>query len=419
MTHTPTPEDIEEMERIAEENGSAGAGEPVEVRVVTVEEFAAVEEAGAGALVGTKDAVLIPEGGDVMLYGDGGAGKTTLALDLGVHLAAGEGWLDIPIARPVDVLVVENEGPRPLFRTKVKRKLAGWKGSALGGRMSILERPWAEITFADPWWRSTIAEEVRNSEIDVLIAGPVTRLGMDEAGTLQEVRDFMGLVKRLRTESERRLTVILVHHESKGGKVSGAWEGAGDTLLHVEGRGPGRTHLHVQKARWSSEHHGANLELAWTDGEGFTVEDERDYLAEVVVLLADGDYRTAKEIATPRDKPKPGIGAGVDTVKEVLKGNPDIVEERTGEAAKDVGRSSNATVYGLTSGQKSDESDRGSHRTAGTSDSTTHHPVGVGSEVRPVPSPHPGVTSGPKSDLEDESRGRLTGEAVEMFGGEE
>ena len=44
---------------------------------------------------------LIPEGGDVMVYGDGGAGKTTLCLDLACHLAAGDDWLGIPVAAAV------------------------------------------------------------------------------------------------------------------------------------------------------------------------------------------------------------------------------------------------------------------------------------------------------------------------------
>ena len=78
---------------------------------------------------------------------------------------------------------------------------------------------------------------------------------MDAAGTLQEVRDFMALVEELRRATERRLTVVLVHHENKGGQVSGAWEGAGDTLCHVQGQGHGRTRLFFQKARWASEQH--------------------------------------------------------------------------------------------------------------------------------------------------------------------
>ena len=100
----------------------AQAGTSVEVfdasdiQVVTLDEFADTDEPGVAAILGTENAALIPQGGDVMTYGDGGVGKTTLMLDLGVHVAAGDDWLGIPVAQPRRVLLVENEGPRPLFR---------------------------------------------------------------------------------------------------------------------------------------------------------------------------------------------------------------------------------------------------------------------------------------------------------------
>ena len=125
---------------------------------------------------------MIPEGGDVMFYGDGGAGKTTLSIDLACHLAAGEDWLEIPVSRPVRVLIVENEGPRALLRKKLRRKAKAWKGAPLEGRISVFERPWGQFTFATEQWRAELAQIVKVREIDVLIAGPLTRIGMDAAG---------------------------------------------------------------------------------------------------------------------------------------------------------------------------------------------------------------------------------------------
>jgi hypothetical protein len=89
--------------------------------------LAAEDEPGAAAFVGDDENVLIPEDGDVMAYGDGGAGKTTLLIDLAVHLAAGDDWLGIPVGRKVRVALVENEGPRPPFRRKLRRKLRAWR----------------------------------------------------------------------------------------------------------------------------------------------------------------------------------------------------------------------------------------------------------------------------------------------------
>jgi len=271
----------EEVEKVArssvryEPAGSAGEPrEPVGLVVVPLEEFAAVDEPGAEALVGNADEALIPEDGDVMFYGDGGAGKTTLAIDLACHLAAGDDWLGVRVGRPGRVLLVENEGPRALFRRKLRRKQAGWQGSPLEGRVLVHETPWGRLSFVDETCREALADTIREREIDVVIVGPVTRSGMDEAGTLQEVRDFMLLVADVRERAGRPVTFVLIHHENKGGKVSGAWEPAGDTLLHVSAQGHGRTRLYMQKVRWSSLYHGTTLHLVWTDGDGFAVEEK-------------------------------------------------------------------------------------------------------------------------------------------------
>jgi ABC-type molybdenum transport system ATPase subunit/photorepair protein PhrA len=57
------------------------------LHTITLQQFAAVKEEGGKPLLGDRDQVLIPEDGDVMIYGDGGAGKTTLAIDLAIHWA--------------------------------------------------------------------------------------------------------------------------------------------------------------------------------------------------------------------------------------------------------------------------------------------------------------------------------------------
>jgi hypothetical protein len=267
------------------------------LRVVTAAEFASVDEPGAGALVGSEDAALLPVNGDGMFYGDGGAGKTTLGIDLAFHLAAGDPWLGIQVPRPVRVLLVENEGPRPLFRGKLRRKLAAWEGSPIADRLSVLENPWGRVSFADPDCRAALAEEIAARACDLVVVGPLTRSGMNEAGTLQDVAHFMELVAQVRALAGRAVAVVFVHHENKGGKVSGAWEGAGDTLFHVQAQGQGKVRLHVQKARWSSEHHKSTLQLVWADGEGFRLED-----------TAEVDDETLAEQIIAAIAAEPGIG---------------------------------------------------------------------------------------------------------------
>jgi hypothetical protein len=68
-----------------------------------------------------------------------------------------------------------------------------------------------------------LAGIIEEQEIDMLVVGPLTRVGMDAAGTLQEVAAFTDLVSDVRWRSGRRLAVLLIHHENRAGTVSGAW----------------------------------------------------------------------------------------------------------------------------------------------------------------------------------------------------
>jgi hypothetical protein len=288
--------------------------------IVSIEDFTALDEPGAKALLGSDDNALVAEGSDALVTGNGGAGKTTLTTDMACHLAAGDAWLGMPVARPLHVLLIENEGPRPLFRKKLKRKLAAWDGGALEGRLSVVERPWGEFSFGNDAGRESLARTLADGQIDVLVAGPITRLGMEEAGTLQQTRDFMALVGDVRTKAGRPLAIVLVHHDNKAGNVSGAWEGTGDTLIHLKTHAPGHTDMVIEKARWAPEQHGRTLKLDWAHGEGFEAVDERNYLAELEMLLSDGYPRTTEEMAHKREHDElPGIGAGRKKIEEVLE----------------------------------------------------------------------------------------------------
>lgn len=259
--------------------------DPPAFRVVTVEAFADKHEEGADPLLGDTDDALIPEGGEVLVYGDGGAGKTTLTVDAVCHLSAGDNWLGITVKRPLTVMLIENEGPRPLFRRKLDRKLETWTGSPIGNRLHILEDPWARFTLADETHRAQLAATINGLELDVVVIGPITVAGMDEAGTIQDTRAFQALLTDVRDRAGRRVTFILIHHENKGGKVSGAWEGTGDTLLHILGMGHGKTRMHIQKARWAPTYHATTLNLLWTQGESYEVEEKEEFDQETIARL--------------------------------------------------------------------------------------------------------------------------------------
>ena len=250
-----------------------GTGEFTGLRVVPVREFAAVDEPSAEPLLGDDEDTVLAAGGTFALYGDGGAGKTTLEADLVMHLAAGIPWLGQPVPRPVRVLVIENEGPRGKFRRKLRAKLDAWQGPPVDERVVVLEEPWSMFSFAEETHREALRALVVEHEIDVVAAGPVQALGMQGGGTPDEVGAFMFAIEQTRAQLERPLAVILVHHENKQGDVSGAWQGRTDTLAHVQAQGNGATRLYWRKVRWSSTLHGKLWKLLWRDGESFELDE--------------------------------------------------------------------------------------------------------------------------------------------------
>src|SRR5262249_51170467 len=133
-------------------------------------------------------------------------------------------------------------------------------------------------------------------------------------------------------------------------EISGAWGGKPDTVFLQRRLEDDRMQLRQPKLRWARRGKGPTLLFAFDpDVDAFTYlgdqgDEDRDRMAEIVALLGDGEWRTPKEIA----KPKPdGMGANVDTVKDLLEAHPDVFESRTGEAAKALGRSATATVWQL------------------------------------------------------------------------
>jgi hypothetical protein len=270
------------------------------VRIVDFATFVSQTEASAEPLLGTSENTILPLGGTLMMYGDGGAGKTTLTIDAVSHLASGSSWLGIPVERPVRTLLIENEGPRGKFRQRLKEKHASWNGHPpFSPNVAVLEEPWTRFTLREPEHRESLAATVDDQEIDLIVMGPLVTLGMVGGGTPDEVSTFEALLLELRTLIARSVSLWIIHHENKAGDVSGAWERVPDALCHVQALGNGHTRVVWQKARWADDYHKATLDLLWIDGRSFKVREaeERDVHGDILIAFQEDDqWRTVKEI---------------------------------------------------------------------------------------------------------------------------
>lgn len=262
------------------------------LRVEEIHAFAAVEEPGAEPLLGDDEVCVLALDGTMTTYGTGGAAKTTTAVDRALHYAAGDPWLGIPIPSSRRVLIIENEGPRGRFRKKLEAKLASWTGSQIEeGRIHVFSEPWGMLRFDDPRARVELTAQIDALGIEVIVAGPIKRLGLQGGGTPEEVQAFLLLLEEVKQRLGRPLAYDLTHHPNKAGSVSGDWEGTGDTLVRLDKRGPRASTLTWEKVRWGGMLQGTAWKLAWADGERFEIEEtpdrtEEDIAAEMLGFVA-------------------------------------------------------------------------------------------------------------------------------------
>jgi hypothetical protein len=128
----------------------------------------------------------------------------------------------------------------------------------------------------------------------------------------------------------------------------GAWSGHGDALLALKQVEGDRVRLSFPKLRWAGAHEPLILSRD-RDTAGFTVVaevDGRDYSAEILELLADGEWWTPAEVNAP--KAKGGIGASREKVSETLDQlvTAQLVEYAEGPP----GRAANAKCWRLHDG---------------------------------------------------------------------
>jgi hypothetical protein len=293
-------------------NGDRSDQSTAAIDFTPIRAFADVDEPSAEPLATDHEGgAAIPADAFILIYGDGGAGKTTLSIDLACHLAAGKPWLDLinPV-RPLRIALIENEGPRAMFRRKLRAKLEhGWQLNS--DEIVVLNEPWQAINLRESTHRTELVDALSSHRTDLLIAGPLSRLGMQGGGTLDEISVFSAYLTDIQHRMENPLTILLIHHENRAGRISGAWEGIPDTLIHIQAQGHGSTRVYWQKLRWGSHLHGKSTNLKWAQGETFTIDDEP--------MLDDNDLGDLITNAV-RDNP----GAGWNEILQAMKdANPD------------------------------------------------------------------------------------------------
>jgi AAA domain len=137
--------------------------------------------------IGEGKEALIGAGMNINVYGPAGGAKTTLMLDMAEKLTLGRDWLGFPVPRVCRVMFIEAEGSRDHFFAKVNRKFGAQVNENLFFRHGF-------GSLREDAARYELAYLIQFLRLDLVILGPVTALGFDQAGTHAETREFIGLL---------------------------------------------------------------------------------------------------------------------------------------------------------------------------------------------------------------------------------
>ena len=269
---------------------------------------------------------------------------------------AGSTGSGFAVPRPLNVLFIENEGPREPFRRKLERKLAALAARARGRDLRL--RPGLGHARLDvPEFVERLNEFCDEHEIDLVIGDPLDSLGMEGEGSpVGDPRDGRPLQGRwavLRAGVDGAAPLAQGVGPGRGRRGRRA-PGAGDPTRcsALEKRKDNRARLTFAKVRWQGRERNPYLLAFDPETETFSFVKEEEArsattLAEIEEFLEENPPMTSREIAG-------AISSGRDKIENTLEGHPDRFERLTGEAAKAAGRHSNAVLWCLAPPQKPD-----------------------------------------------------------------
>lgn len=324
-------------------------------------------------LWGSDDVTLLPAGGLALLAGRPGCGKTTFILDLACHLSCGLAYPPVedakaptpwPAHRPLRIALIENEGPREMFRAKLEQKLSVFphKPDDLGGLLMVQTWRWGSYTFADDDARTKTAFELNAAEIDLVIGDPLGTLGPAGVGSPQDTREFVQMLKPLGLGTNRGF--LFLHHfrervdrnDDELARISGAWGGHLDTLLTLSAtKSADQARLAYPKLRWARVQNPSPIIMGrvFNTSSYIAIAEENDVSmfepliyealaksrAEKTGAKGEG-WMTAQNLADALERNR-------SAMLKACEGAPHLFIERTGEAARALGKKSNARLWGL------------------------------------------------------------------------
>jgi hypothetical protein len=279
--------------------------------------------------------LVIPNPGLVVISGKPGSFKTFFAFWLGLRASAGlplfdeydtEYFCQEVIQSPmgkVPTLFVEEEVTKQLM----KERAHGFKVFEVGDMNYMIDEG---FTFTDEAWLRWILKVIQEKGIKLLILDPFSSvMGLEDENNNAQVAKVMDLVRK--EFVKLGLTVIMIHHPSKGDGDGKNLRGAGDILgkcdvhlcLEVENEMEKIVRVSYQKLRVADRARVANFKMSLT-GDG---------------SMRDLRFRYLGETKTKTEEER---GELESNILEVIKDGEEWERE---EVAKAVGKKTNSSMF--------------------------------------------------------------------------
>jgi hypothetical protein len=216
-------------DKVADQPKPAPAGARSKLRLLTIEELDNLPD--PAWLVHD----ILPEGGIAVLYGQPGAGKSFLALDLALSVSVGRSWFGHPTQHG-GVVYVYAEGASGL-----KKRIAAWRKRNPGDTAAFRVLPQA-LDITDAWANLMAALGQMTSPSRLLIIDTLARcFGAGDENSTGDMGAFIACLDELRAAFPQ-LAILIVHHsgkdDTKGARGSTALKGAADAVMHLVTKGP-------------------------------------------------------------------------------------------------------------------------------------------------------------------------------------
>ena len=199
---------------------------------------------------------ILPEGGLAMLFAGRGIGKTHVALGIAHAVSCGGEFLRWRAETPRNVLYVDGEMPQQAIQERLVAAMEGGRRPQDGPlRLLCMDRQplGTSINLAEPKHQRLIDSHL--TDVDLLVLDNLSTLV--NGGPENEAESWIPVQKWLLDLRRRGITVLIVHHASRGGNARGSSkrEDVLDTVIqlkHPVGYDPAdgaRFEVHLTKAR--------------------------------------------------------------------------------------------------------------------------------------------------------------------------